>query len=206
MPLTVISATNISANKGIKINQPAYKGSDGHYYPGFGLAQWTGNRGYKLLAWCKEKDYDWKQLLPQLEYALYELEGNYSGVYSGLKSANDVNEACRLAYNKYEGGKRQDWLQTRQNYAIAIYNSLSGKTYSMPTSTGTAADNVYGTVQSENGPISGAAVGGVGDATGSAESSSSGSKSGGIMSLGSMFGKMFSAALGGLGKLFGFGD
>ena len=187
------------ANKGLKINQGAYQAGDGHYYPGFGLAQWTGPRGYKLLSWCREKDYDWKQLLPQLEYALYELQGSYSAVYNGLKSATDVNEACRLAYNKYEGGKRQDWLQARQNYAITIYNELSGKTYSMPTSTGTASDNIYGTAQTENGPVSGSVM----SETGTSSSSSSSSKLG---SLGNMFGKMFSAALGGLGKLFGFGD
>ena len=187
------------ANKGIKINQGAYQAEDGHLYPGYGLAQWTGPRGYKLLSWCRQKDYDWKQLLPQLEYALSELQSSYSGVYNSLKTAADVNEACRIAYNKYEGGKRQDWLQARQNYAISIYNALSGKTYSMPTSTGTASDNLYGTVQSENGPISGAAVG---METGASKESSS-SKLG---SLGSMFGKMFTAAMGGLGKLFGFGD
>ena len=168
------------------------------------MAQWTGKRGYKLLSWCREKGYDWKLLRSQLEYALHELQGSYSGVYNSLKSASDPMSACQIAYSKYEGGpsSKQNWLQERQGYAVEIYNALSGKTYSMPTDTGNAANNIYGT-SSESSGAAGATGAAVGTAAASGESGGVTSK---ITTISSLFGKMFTAAMGGLGKLFGFGD
>lgn len=177
----------------IKINQSAYKASDGHYYPGFGLAQWTGGRGLELFNFCKTKHWDWKTLKAQLEFAWSELSGKYSNVLSELKKEGDVASMCKIAYNKYEGCTRADWLATRQKYAAEIYTALTGKTYTVPTDAGT--DNfTYGTA---------VATGETGAMTATGGDNSSGGIAGGLLSLGSMFGKLFSSAFGKLGTLFG---
>ena len=174
----------------VKINQSAYKASDGHYYPGFGLAQWTGGRGLELFNFCKSKHWDWKTLKAQLEFAWSELSGKYSNVLAELKKDGDVAEMCKIAYNKYEGCSRSDWLTVRQKYAAEIYTALTGRTYTLPTDAGT--DNfTYGTSV------------GVGETGAMAATNGDNSLAGGILSLGSMFGKLFSSAFGKLGALFG---
>ena len=182
------------AYKNIKINQSAYKASDGHYYPGFGLAQWTGGRGLELFNFCKTKHWDWKTLKAQLEFAWSELSGKYSGVLSELKKDGDVAAMCKIAYNKYEGCKREDWLQTRQKYAAEIYTALTGRTYTVPMDAGTDSFT-YG--------IASSGVGEDGAMAATNGDNSAGGLAGGLLSLGSMFGKLFSSAFGKLGALFG---
>lgn len=58
------------AGKGIGINHAAYKGSDGNYYPGLGLGQWTGGNGEKLIGAAKSVNKNWYDLDFQLAYAL----------------------------------------------------------------------------------------------------------------------------------------
>lgn len=58
------------AARGIGINHAAYKGSDGNYYPGLGLGQWTGGNGEKLIGAAKSVNKNWYDLDFQLAYAL----------------------------------------------------------------------------------------------------------------------------------------
>lgn len=58
------------AAQGLGINHGAYKGSDGNYYPGLGLGQWTGGNGEKLIAASKSVNKNWYDLDFQLAYAL----------------------------------------------------------------------------------------------------------------------------------------
>lgn len=58
------------AARGIGINHGAYKGSDGNYYPGLGLGQWTGGNGEKLIGAAKSVNKNWYDLDFQLAYAL----------------------------------------------------------------------------------------------------------------------------------------
>lgn len=58
------------AARGIGINHAAYKGSDGNYYPGLGLGQWTGGNGEKLIGASKSVNKNWYDLDFQLAYAL----------------------------------------------------------------------------------------------------------------------------------------
>lgn len=58
------------AAQGLGINHAAYKGSDGNYYPGLGLGQWTGGNGEKLIAASKSVNKNWYDLDFQLAYAL----------------------------------------------------------------------------------------------------------------------------------------
>ena len=58
------------ARQGLGINHGAYKGSDGNYYPGLGLGQWTGGNGEKLIGAAKSVNKNWYDLDFQLAYAL----------------------------------------------------------------------------------------------------------------------------------------
>lgn len=58
------------ASQGLGINHAAYKGSDGNYYPGLGLGQWTGGNGEKLIGAAKSVNKNWYDLDFQLAYAL----------------------------------------------------------------------------------------------------------------------------------------
>ena len=58
------------AAQGLGINHAAYKGSDGNYYPGLGLGQWTGGNGEKLIVAAKSVNKNWYDLDFQLAYAL----------------------------------------------------------------------------------------------------------------------------------------
>ena len=118
---------------GLGINKNAYLGSDGHYYPGFGLAQWTGGRGYKLLSYAKDHGLDWRTLEAQLEYAWHEMQTSYSNTLSKLNSATSIDEAAQIAYTNYEGcgtNYTTEKFGKRLNAAYDIYNSYSGSTAS----------------------------------------------------------------------------
>ena len=121
----------IYARDGIKINQGAYLGNDGHYYPGFGLAQWTGPRCANLFAWAKNKGMDWRSLKAQLDFFMNGPgEFGSRNLIGSMNNAPSIDEATKIFYNKYEGCTRNDWLQTRISYAKQIYNTYSGSTVS----------------------------------------------------------------------------
>ena len=117
------------ASSGISINKEAYKGSDGHYYPGFGLAQWTGPRGKALHDYESTSGKAWYTLDNQMQFIGNELQGTYAEYLSKAKSATDVNQATTDAYYDFEGGTRSDWLVQRKADAADIYNTYTGKSY-----------------------------------------------------------------------------
>lgn len=84
----------------ISINTNAYKGSDGNYYPGLGLAQWTGPRAYSLFTWANSQGKDWRDLDTQLAY--FAKEANDRGLKSKLNAATSAADGARLALDNYE--------------------------------------------------------------------------------------------------------
>ena len=173
------------AYKKVSINQSAYKGSDGHYYPGFGLAQWTGGRAYNLLQYAKSHNKDWRGLATQLNFAMTELKGSYSNVLSALKSGGTVAEMTEIACRKYEGNKRDDYLARRLEKANMIYSEFSGKSFSMPTDS-VGSDYNYSSSAATSGSVTG-----------------SSGKSGGLTTFVQMFGNLVAAKFGKLGALLG---
>lgn len=113
-------------SNGISINEPAYI-VNGHYYPGIGLAQWTGGRNVQLQEFARSKNMDWRTLKAQLEFANSEFAGTYASAKNAINAATDINSATKAAYNKYEGCTRSDWLTPRQQSAAQIYKDYSGK-------------------------------------------------------------------------------
>ena len=126
-----------------KINKAAYIGSDGHYYPGIGLAQWTGPRGYNILQYTRERGKGWDDLQTQLEFAIFgpgEFKSRAKGtLIDQMNQAGSIEKTTELAFTKYEGCKMSNTkgYNNRLNAAKAFYNAYSGKTY-----TGGIFDNV----------------------------------------------------------------
>lgn len=119
------------ARSDISIDKDAYKGSDGHYYPGVGLAQWTGPRGYNLFEYAKNNSKDWRNLDPQLRF--FTKEDEERGLKALLNQAGSPSEAARLALDNYEMYKGysstsdgQEALSERAGYAESIYKNYLG--------------------------------------------------------------------------------
>jgi murein DD-endopeptidase MepM/ murein hydrolase activator NlpD len=138
---------------GKSINKPGYKGADGHYYPGLGLAQWTGDRTVALSKYTVGKGLGWNDLGGQLDYLKHELDTNsyYSGAVTEMNNSNDVNRATEIWLAKFEGNPG-DALSERQKYANDFYNRFKDwtpqtkQTYT-PTGSGSASTG-YGMVNS----------------------------------------------------------
>ncbi len=115
----------------INISVNGYKGSDGNFYPGLGLAQWTGPRAYQLFKWANEHGKDWRDLDTQLEY--FMVEAKQRGLKDILNKASSPEHGARLALDNYEmypgwsdkpGGKKH--LADRAPQAGAIYRKYHG--------------------------------------------------------------------------------
>lgn len=58
------------ASSNLSINQNAYRASDGKYYCGLGLGQWTGPRGLLLVQAAEAADLDWYSMEMQLIFSI----------------------------------------------------------------------------------------------------------------------------------------
>ena len=106
----------------------AYKGRDGNFYPGFGLAQWTGPRGYDMIQYAESQGKDWRDLRTQLEFAATEM--NARKLQDILRTASNPGEAAHKVLDHYEmsvgfGDKNPKWLNVRKAHANSIYNLFS---------------------------------------------------------------------------------
>ena len=107
----------------VSVNRNGYKASDGNYYVGIGLAQWTGERAKKLLDFGKEK---WNTIETQLEFFKKEINSSgYSKAKTGLDSATTPEEAG-YAFARYYEGAPASMIAERQRNARRIYNKLKG--------------------------------------------------------------------------------
>jgi len=133
------------AKSDIAVNQSAYLGGNGNYYPGLGLAQWTGPRAYKLMQFAAEQGKDWRELKTQLEF--FATEMNSRGLKDIVNSAVDPAEAAHKVLDNYEmrpgfGESHPDWLEKRQRHANAYYNLYSNQG-DTPTDDATTDVNLY---------------------------------------------------------------
>lgn len=126
---------NIYDNDGISINRDAYRGSDGNYYPGVGLAQWTGPRGYKLLQYLTKNGYGWGDLTGQLNYVMSEMSPSLKSKLNAAKTSRDAARIFVDGFEMYDGwsAKNPNDFNKRAGYANSAYTTLKNLGYGDPT-------------------------------------------------------------------------
>lgn len=137
---------------GISISERGYKGTDGNYYPGIGLAQWTGPRGYNLFKFAKDNGADWRNLSTQLSFFNSEIQSR--GIFNTLNSATSASDGAHLVLDNYEmykgyGAKAPSALSKRQSAANTIYNTYKNVT---PTNTQSGKAEGYGVLDTLMSP------------------------------------------------------
>lgn len=123
-----------------KVKKSAYKADDGHYYPGFGYAQWTGPRGLKLLNHAKSKGLNWATPEGQLSYFTSEMNSGYSSTKNKLSKVDNVHDATMYFFDGYEMGKNAHSKYPKKfasRYAAAQgyynqYKNVSGASVTKP--------------------------------------------------------------------------
>ena len=155
---------------GVPVNYAAFAGSDGNYC-GYGLPQWTGPRGEKLLKTAEEIGVKWYEIDIQLAYILYEVQ-NTRPAYDGEPSS--ASDAALEFTTKYEGNTTME-IAERQQKAEQICAGLSSN------SVDTAyADKIFEYAQKFGETKEGS---GSGSSSSSSKKCSAGTKSGGNSSI-----------------------
>ena len=116
------------ARSGISINKKYYGPyEDGHYYPGFGLAQWTGPRTQNLVSFAKSQNKPWTDFNTQMKFFDSEMTSKpYSNMIPDLNSASSPTAATNIFFPKYESGGSMNGVSKRQQFAESIYRDLHG--------------------------------------------------------------------------------
>lgn len=103
---------------------------------GYGLAQWTyWSRKKMMYEYIVEKAK--KSIgdpITQIEFMLYEIRMNYTGLVKRLKNCKTVEAASDLILEVYENPKVKNY-QTRRNYSLEFYKKFAGKTISNGSTT-----------------------------------------------------------------------
>lgn len=104
------------------LNRDAYYGADGHTYPGFGLAQWTGTRGYNLFKFAKDNNLNWADLATQLDYfANGANEFKARGLVDKM-NADKTTDASAFTFAKYYEGNTTLAQKERKDSARQYYD------------------------------------------------------------------------------------
>lgn len=109
---------------GLSINRAGYKGNDQHYYPGIGLAQWTGPRGYDLFNFAKSRGLDWRDAKTQFQFFNQEMQSR--GLAGPMNSQTNPSSAAEYFCRKYEGYNGKSGIAERQTSANRIFSKYKG--------------------------------------------------------------------------------
>lgn len=106
------------ASSGISINQDAYRASDGKYYAGIGLAQWTGPNAYQLLTVGASTGQPWYSMEYQLAYMLSDAHYR-PGFFADWKAnlSTSVSDGCYHFSEGFEGNTTMAQAERQQNSA-----------------------------------------------------------------------------------------
>ena len=119
-------------SSGVAYNRTFYNQDtrDGHYYPGFGLAQWTGINGEKLMDYAKKRGTNWWDLKTQLDFFWQTLSDNPSlkAAVDETSKASSPEDAATVFLAKYESGGSYTESQNSPRRASAkkIYGEFGG--------------------------------------------------------------------------------
>lgn len=107
-----------------KINESQYLGADGNLYPGIGLAQWTGDRHYKLKQHADKIHKDWRDMDSQIEYM--DKEKGSRKIDDNFKTLQDPAEAAETFARNFEGTTIRSMLDERMAHARNMYEHYKG--------------------------------------------------------------------------------
>ncbi|MCM1214113.1 MAG: phage tail tip lysozyme [Lachnospiraceae bacterium] len=111
----------------VSINKAGYKDSDGHYYPGIGLAQWTRGRTKNMMNYADSYGKQWYDLGAQLGFFTKEMSSTYAKTNTKVKSATTISDATNKFLVGYEGiSGANGRLTKRIGYAKSIYEKYKG--------------------------------------------------------------------------------
>lgn len=117
------------ARSGIGINKKAYVASaeDQNYYPGLGLAQWTGPRGYNLFSYAKKVGKPWNDIDTQLGFFDSEASADFKSKINSTTNTYDATKFVLDHYEMYPGFSNtslgKSTLSQRSAAASSIYNA-----------------------------------------------------------------------------------
>ena len=135
--------------QGVKHNKSAYYNA-GHYYPGIGLAQWTGSRSKSLADMANSMNSPWNDLGTQLTFWRNDVTGIYKNILDSTNAATSVDEATKIVLDRYEGNPGNK-LSERQSAARLFYERykdwVPSADLSSPTGSGSML-NGFGVVNS----------------------------------------------------------
>ena len=156
---------NLYDKQGIGYTSKYYRGSDGLYYPGLGLAQWTANRTQELLNFANSRNTLWNDLETQLRYAMdgpTEFNSRKAGNMSLLTAMNQaasVDQATELAYDFYENSQAGKHTKDSKNIterkisAKQIYGDYSTSGFNMNSQSTPESDEFEGLVLTQSTPL-----------------------------------------------------
>ena len=103
---------------GVSLNKPFYQASDGKYYCGLGLGQWTGENGLKLVNAAKSVNMEWYSLDFQLVYTI--MDGGYrvEWLIPWFRDTVEPNaESAAFSFTKFWEGNVSMGIDARKSNA-----------------------------------------------------------------------------------------
>lgn len=109
---------SLYASSGISINQNAYKASDGKYYCGIGMGQWTGPAAYQLISVASGTGHDWYSIEYQLAYLVCDTQYR-PGFFATWKESMSTSPEEAAAYfaKNWEGNTTMAQAERKSNAA-----------------------------------------------------------------------------------------
>lgn len=114
----------------VSINKSAYQGSDGKYYCGLGIVQWTGGGAQTLIGVAEANNYNWYDLDFQVAYILAVCPTGRSDFWNKYKSETSGQgaEECATYFAKYYEGNTALAQDTRRSNASNWASQMSSWT------------------------------------------------------------------------------
>ena len=129
----VVFPAYANSNPPISIDRNEYKGSDGRYYPGLGLAQWTGNRTKNLIDFSNANRLPWSNLDNQLAFFSKEMSERDKNLINTMNNS-DINSATLRFADSFENNHMGDsGIKERRKNAKDIYNAFKNLDNSLGT-------------------------------------------------------------------------
>ena len=97
----------------------------GHHY-GYGLAQWTpASRKEALLNTAKKRGVSVSDEAMQVDFAIWELSNQFTGVWQVLTTSHDLYECSRIVCLQYERPAVNN-VDARYRFALDFFGQLAG--------------------------------------------------------------------------------